>query len=97
MQNARVDETQAGIKSVRRNVNNLRYTGGTKLIAEGEEWLKSLLMKVKEKSERAGLKLNLQETKIKASGSIISWKIEGDILETVTDFIFLGLQNHSKW
>ena len=67
MQNARVDETQAGIKSVRRHVNNLRYTGGTKLIAEGEEGLKSLLMKVKEKSERAGLKLNLQETKIKAS------------------------------
>ena len=88
-QNARLDEAQAGIKIAGRNINNLQYADDTTLMAESEE-LKSLLMKVKEKSERAGLKLILQETKIKASSSIISWEIEGETMETVTDFIFLG-------
>ena len=92
--NARLDEPQAGIKIVRRNINNLRYADIT-LMAETEEELKSLLMRVKEKSEKAGLKLNIQKTKIMASSPITSWQIEGGNLEAVTDFIFLGwLQNH---
>ena len=90
MQNARLDEAQAGIKISRRNINNLRYTDGTTLMAESEEELKSLLMKVKEESEKAGLKLNIQKTKIMASGSIIPWQIDGETMKTVGDFIFLG-------
>ena len=86
-QNARLDEAQAGIKIARRNINNLRYTDDTTLKAESEEELKSLLMKVKEESEKVGLKLNIQKTKIMASGPITSWQIDG---ETVADFIFLG-------
>ena len=87
MWNARLDETQAGIKFAERNINTLRHADDTTLMAESEEELKSLLMKVKEKSEKAGLKINLQKTKIMASGPITSWQIEG---ETVADFIFLG-------
>ena len=83
------DEAQAGIKIARRNINNLRYADDTTLTAESEEQLKSLLMKVKEKSEKAGLKLNIEKTNIMASGSIISWQIDGKTMETVTDFIFL--------
>ena len=90
MQNARLDEAQAGIKIPERNINNLRYADDTTLIAESEEEPKSLLMKVKEKSEKAGLKLNIQKTKIMASGPITSWKIDGETVETVSDFIFLG-------
>ena len=90
MQNARLDEPQAGIKIARRNINNLRYADDTILMAESEEELKSLLMKVKEESEKVGLKLNTQETKIMASGPIISWQIEGETVETVRDFIFFG-------
>ena len=90
MQNARLDEAQAGIKVAGRNISNLRYTDDTTHMAESEERLKSLLMKVKEKSEKVGLKLNIQKTKILASGPITSLQIDGEILETVTDFIFLG-------
>ena len=90
MRNARWDEAQAGIKNARRNINNLRYVEGTTLKAESEEELKSLLMKVKEKSEKADLKLNIQKMKILASGPITSWQIDGETVETVTDFIFLG-------
>ena len=90
MRNARLDETQAGIKTARRNINNLRYADDTTLMAESEEELKSLLMKVKEESEKAGLKLNIQKTKIMASGPITSWQIDGDNVGTVSDFIFLG-------
>ena len=90
MQNARLDESQAGIKIARRNSNNLRYIDDTTLMAESKKELKSLLMKVKEESEKAGLKLNVQKTKIVASGSITSWQIDGETLETLTDFIFLG-------
>ena len=89
MRNARLDEAQAGITIARRIINNLRYADDTTLMAESEE-LKSLLMKVKEESEKAGLKLNIQKTKIKASGPITSWQIDGETMETVTDFIFLG-------
>ena len=89
MRNAGLDEAQAGIKIAGRNINHLRYIGDATLIAESEE-LKSLLMKVKEKSEKVGLKLNIQETKIMASGPINSWQIDGETMETVTDFIFLG-------
>ena len=89
IRNARPDEAQAGIKTARRNINNLRYADDTTLMAESEE-LKSLLMKVKEKSERAGLKLNIQTVKIKTSGPMTSWQIDGETMETVTDFIFLG-------
>jgi len=89
MRNARLDEAQAGIKIAGRNVNNLRYADDTPM-AESEEGLKSLLMKVKEESEKAGLKLNIQKTKIMASGSITSWQIDGETVETVRDFIFLG-------
>ena len=93
MWNARLDEAQAGIKIARRNNNNLRYADDIALMAESEGELKSLLMKVKEESEKAGLKLNITKTKIKASGPITSWQIDGETMETVTDFI-LGLQNH---
>ena len=96
MQNAWLDEAQAGIKTARRNINNLRYANDTTLMAENEEELKSLLMKVKEKSEKAGLKLNIQKTKIMASGPITSWQIDGETVETVTDY-FWGLQNHCRW
>ena len=90
MRNAGLDETQAGIKIAGRNINNLRYADNTTLMAESEEKLKSLLMKVKEESEKAGLKLNIQKTKIMASGPITSWEIDGETVETVSDFIFLG-------
>ena len=90
MRNARLDEVQAGIKISRRNINNLRYANDTTLMAESEEELKSLLMKVKEESERGGLKLNIQKTKIMTSGSITSWQIDREKVETVADFIFLG-------
>ena len=94
MQNAGLDEAQAGIKVAARNINNLRYTDGTTLMAESEEELKSLLMKVKEESEKAGLKLNIQKTKIMAFGPITSWQIDGETWK-LTDF--LGLQNHCRW
>ena len=90
MRNAGLEETQAGIKIAGRNIHNLRYADDTTLMAENEEELKSLLMKVKEKSEKAGLKLNIQKTKIMASGSITSWEIDGETVETVSDFIFLS-------
>ena len=90
MCNAGLDEAQAGIKIARRNINNLRYADDTTLMAESEEELKSLLMKVKEKRENVGLKLNIQKTKIVAIGPIISWQIDGETVETVADFIFLG-------
>ena len=96
MQNARLDEAQAGIKIVRRNINNLRYADDTTLMAESEE-LKSLLLKVKEESEKVGLKLIIQKTKIMASGPITSWQIDGETMETVTDFILGGLQNNCSW
>ena len=95
-QNARLDEAQAGIKIAGRNINNLRYADDTTLMAESEEELKSLLMKVKEESETVGLKLNIQKTKIMGSGPIISWQIDGETMETVAD-CFLGLQNHCGW
>ena len=90
MWNSRLDEAEAGIKISRRNINNLRYADDTTLTAEGEEELKSLLMKVKEESEKIGLKLNVQETKIMAFSPITSWQIDGETMETMTDFIFLG-------
>ena len=90
MQNARLDEAQAGIEITERNINNLRYADDTTLLAESEEELKSLLMKVKEESKKAGLKLNIQKTKIMASGPITSWEIDGETVETVSDFIFWG-------
>ena len=90
MRNARLEEAQAGIKSAGRNINNLRYADNTTLMAESEEELKSLLMKVKEESEKVGLKLNIQKTKIMASGPTTSRQIDGEAMETVTDFIFLG-------
>ena len=96
MRNAGLEEAQAGIKTARRNVNNLRYADDTTLTAESEE-LKSLLMKVKEESEKVGLKLNIQKMKIMASGPITSWEIDGETVETVSDFIFGGLQNHCRW
>ena len=97
MRNARLDEAQSGIKISRRNINNLRYRDDTTLMAESEEELKSLLMKVKEKTEKAGLKLNIQKTKIMASGPITSWQIDGETVEPVADFILGGLQNHCRW
>ena len=106
MWNAWLDEAQAGIKIARRNINNLRYADDTNLMAESEEVLKSLLMKVKEESEKVGLKLNIQKTKIMASSPITSWEIDGETVETVSDFIFLGSkitadgdcsQNHCRW
>ena len=90
MQNAGLDEAQAGIKIAGRNINNLRYTDGTTLMAESEEELRSLLMKMKEESEKVGLKINIQKTKIMASVPITSWKIDGETMETVRDFIFGG-------
>ena len=90
MQNARLDEAQAGIKIAGRHINNLRYTDDTRLMAESKEELKSLLMKVKEESEKVGLKLSIQKTKIMASGPITSWQIDGETMETVTDFILGG-------
>ena len=90
MRNAGLEEAQAGIKIARRNINNLRYKDDTTLMAENKEELKSLLMKVKEESEKVGLKLSIQKTKIMASGPITSWQIDGEIMETVRDFIFLG-------
>ena len=94
MRNAGLEEAQAGIKIARRNINNLRYADDTTLMAESEEELESLLMKVKEESEKVALKLNIQKTKIIASGPITSWEIDGETVETVSDFIFGGLQNH---
>ena len=90
MRNARLDEAQAGIKIAGRNINNLRYADNTTFMTESKEKLKSLLMKVKEESKKVGLKLNIQKTKIRASGPITSWKINGENMETVTDFIFLS-------
>ena len=94
MQNAGLDEGEAGIKIAGRNINNLRYADDTTLMAESEEELKTLLMKVKEESETAGLKLNIKKTKIMISGPITSWQIDGETMETVIDFIFLGYKNH---
>ena len=94
MRNTRLEEAQAGIKIAGRNINNLRYADDTTLLAESEEELKSLLMKVKEESEKVGLQLSIQKTKIMASGSITSWEIDG---KTVSEFIFGGLQNHCRW
>ena len=97
MRKAGLEEAQAGIKIAGRNTNNFRYADDTTLMAESEEELKSLLMKVKEESEKAGLKLNTQKTKIMASSPITSWQIDGETMERVTDFIFGGLQNHCRW
>ena len=96
MRNAGLEEAHAGIKIARRNINNLRYADDTTLMAESEDELKSLLKKMKEDSENVGLKLSIQETKIMASGPITSWEIDGETVETVSDFI-LGLQNHCRW
>ena len=96
MRNAGLEEAQAGIKITRRIINNLRYADDTTLMAESEE-LKSLLMKVKEESEKVGLKLNIQKMKIVASGPITSWQIDAETMETVADFIFLGSKNHCRW
>ena len=97
MRNAGLEEAQAGIKIARRNINHLRYADDTTLLAENEEELKSLLMKVKVESEKVGLKLNIQKTKIMASGPITSWQIDGERVETVADFIFMGSKNHCGW
>ena len=97
MRNAGLEEEQAGIKTPGRNLNHLRYADDTTLMTESEEELKSLLMKVKVESEKVGLKLNIQTTKIMASGPITSWEIDGETVETVSDFIFGGLQNHCRW
>ena len=97
MRNAGLKETQAGIKIARRNINNLRYADDTTLMAESEEELKSLLMKVKEESEEVGLKLNIQKMKIMASSPSTPWEIDGETVETVSDFILGGLQNHCRW
>ena len=96
MRNAGLKETQAGIKTAGRNFNNLRYADDTTLMAESEEELKSLLMKVKEESENVGLKLTIQKTKTMASGPITSWEIDGETVETVSDFIFWGSKNHCR-
>ena len=97
MRNAGLEETQAGIKISGRNINNFRYADDTNLITESEEELKSLLMKVKEESEKVGLKLNIQKTKITTSDPIISWEIVGETVATVADFIFLCSKNHCRW
>ena len=97
MWNAGLDKAQAGIKIVGRNINNLRYVDDTTVMAESEEELKSLLMKVKEESEETGLKLSIQKMKVMSSGPITSLQIDGETMEAVTDFIFLGLQNHCRW
>ena len=96
MRNAGLEEAQAGIKIARRNINNLRYANTT-FMAESEEELKSLLMKVKVETEKVGLRFNIQKMKIMASGPITSWEIDGETVETVSDFIFGGLQNHCRW
>ena len=96
MRNARLDEAQAGIKIVGRNINNLRYADDINLMAESEEELKRLMMKVKKESEKVGLKLNIQKTKIMASGPITSWQIDRETMETVTDYCFV-FQNHCRW
>ena len=96
MRNAGLEETQAGIKIASRNINNLRYADDTTLMAESEEELKSLLMKVKEESEKVGLKFSIQKTKIMASSPITSWQIDGEIMEIVTDYFGAGLQNHCR-
>ena len=97
MRNARLEEAQARINIAGRNISNLRYADDTTLVAESEEELKSLLIKVKEESEKVDLKLNIQKTKIMASGPITAWEIDGETVETVADFIFGGLQNHCRW
>ena len=97
LRSAGLEETQAGIKIARRNINNLRYADDTTLMAESEEELKSLLMKVKVERDKVGLKLNIQKTKIMASGPIPSWEIDDETVETVSDFIFGRLQNHFRW
>ena len=97
MRNAGLEEAQAGIKIAGRNINNFRYADDTTLMAVNEEQLKSLLMKVKEESEKVALKFNIQKTKIMASGPITSWQIDGETVETVRDFILGGLQNHCRW
>ena len=96
MRNPGLEETQAGIKIAGRNINNLRYADDTTCMAESEEELKSLLMKVKKESEKVGLKLNIQKTKIMASGPT-SWEIDGETVKTVSDFVFGGFQNHCRW
>ena len=96
MRNAGLEETQAGIKIARRNINNLRYADDTTLMAESEEELKSLLIKVKVERKKVGLKLNIQKMKIMASSPITSWEIDGETVETVSDY-FLGFQNHCRW
>ena len=97
MRNAGLEEAQAGIKSAGGNINNLRYADDTTLMAESEEELKSFLMKVKEENEKVGLKLNIEKTKIMSSGLITSWEIDGETVETVSEFILGGLQNHCRW
>ena len=97
MRNAGLEEAQARIKIAGRNINHLRYADDTTLMAESEEELKSLLMKAKEESEKVGLKLNIQKTKIMASGPITSWRIDGETVETVADFTFGGSKNHCGW
>ena len=97
MRNTGLDEAQSGIKIARRNINNLRYAHDTTRMAESEEELKSLLMKEESEKDLFGLKLNIQKTKIMASGPITSWQIDGETVETVSDFIFGGLQNHRRW
>ena len=97
MQNAGLDEAQAGIKTAGRNINNLRNADDTTLMAKSKGELKSLLLKVKQESEKVGLKLNIQKTKTMASGPITPWQIDGEIVETMADFIFGGFQNHHRW
>ena len=97
MRNAGLEEAQAGIKTAGRNINNLRYSDDTTLMAQSEEELKSLLRKVKEEREKVGLKLNIQKTQIMASSPITSWEIDGETVETVSDFILGGLQNPCRW
>ena len=97
MRNAGMNEALVGIKIARRNINNLRYAGDTTLMAETEEKLKSFLMKMKEEREKAGLKLSIQKTKIMSSSPITSWQIHGETVESVTEFIIGGLQNHCRW
>ena len=97
MRNAGLEETQSGIKIAGRNINHLRYADDSTLMAESEEELKSFLMKVKVERKKVGLKLNIQKMKIMASGPITSWEIDGETVETVSDFIFGGLQNHCRW
>ena len=97
MRNAGLEKVQAGTKIARRNINNLKYADDTTLMAEGEEELKSLLMKVKVESEKVGLKLNIKKTKIMASGPISSWEIDGETVETASEFVFGGSQNHCRW